>query len=188
MRMQAAVESLIEERRTRWTRARFDRIAESGGFEGVRVELVQGELVDMSPQGVPHAEVIERLNELLMPKLIGHARVRIQLPFVIDDETELIPDVAVVSRSARRGEHPTQALLVIEVADSSERYDRLVKAPVYAKAKVNMYWLVNVSDWSVTMYSRANKGEYEKERTITTGDLAIPGLAQVKITVADIFA
>jgi Uma2 family endonuclease len=187
VRMQAAVESLIQQRRTRWTRARFDRVAELGGFEGEHLELVGGELVDMSPQGVPHAEFIERLNELLMPALVGRARVRIQLPFAVDDETEVIPDVAVVSRAVEKGDHPARAQLVIEVAESSERYDRVVKARLYAKAGVTEYWLLSVTRQTITVFSRPKDGLYTKEKKHASGELSVPGFADVKVSVDSLF-
>jgi Uma2 family endonuclease len=187
VRMQAAVESLIEQRRTRWTRARFDRVAELGGFEGEQLELVEGELVDMSPQGVPHAEFIERLNEILMPALVGRARVRVQLPFAIDDETEVLPDLAVVSRAVARGNHPDRAQLVIEVAETSERYDRLVKARLYARAAVPEYWLVATTKATVTVFSRAKDGQYQKEKKYSSGALIVPGFPDVKVSLDELF-
>ncbi|MFZ5444374.1 MAG: Uma2 family endonuclease [Myxococcota bacterium] len=186
--MQAAVESLIQQRRTRWTRARFDRVAELGGFEGEQLELVEGELVDMSPQGVPHAELIERLTEMLMPTLVGRARVRIQLPFAVDDETELIPDVAIVSRAVARGDHPARAQLVIEVAESSERYDRVVKARLYARAGVTEYWLVSATKATVTVFSRPKDGRYTKEKKLGAGVLEVPGFTDVGLTLEALFA
>lgn len=185
--MQAAVESLIQQRRTRWTRARFDRVVELGGFEGEQLELVEGELVDMSPQGVPHAEVIERLNELLMPALVGRARVRIQLPFAVDDETEVLPDVAVVSRAVAKGDHPARAQLVIEVAESSERYDRLVKARLYARAGVSEYWLLAATKQTITVFSRPKDGQYTKEKKFASGALPVPGFSDVEVEFAALF-
>lgn len=185
--MQAAVESLIEQRRTRWTRARFDRVAELGGFEGEQLELVEGELVDMSPQGVPHAEFIERLNEILMPALVGRARVRVQLPFAVDDETEVLPDLAVVSRAVAKGDHPGRAQLVIEVAETSERYDRLVKSRLYARAAVTEYWLIATTKATVTVFSRPKDGQYQKEKKHGSGTLAVPGLPDVKVVLDELF-
>lgn len=96
--MQAA-ESLISRQRVRWTRARFERLARLGAFVDRKLELVRGELVEPGPEGLPHANVIEYLNELLMPALVGRVRLRVQLPFAVDDETELIPDLALIDRN-----------------------------------------------------------------------------------------
>jgi Uma2 family endonuclease len=188
MRMEAA-ESLIVKNRARWTRERFDRLVELGAFDGgERVELVRGELVAMSKQGVPHGNVIETLNEILMPRLVGRARVRVQLPFVIDDESELIPDLAIVDKSLPRSEHPASAFLIIEVADSSLRYDRIVKAPLYASAGVPEYWLVDTTREHIELFSGLKRGAYGRTAKVSGGALPIPGFAGVEVRVADLFA
>lgn len=187
MRMEAA-ESLIVKHRARWTRAQFDRLVELGAFDGgERVELVRGELVAMSKQGVPHGNVIETLNEILMPRLVGRARVRVQLPFVIDDESELIPDLAVIDKRLPRSEHPSSAFLIIEVADSSLRYDRIVKAPLYAAAGVPEYWLVDTSREQVEVFSGIKRGAYGRTSRVTSGVLMVPGFPGVEVRLADLF-
>jgi Uma2 family endonuclease len=187
MRMEAA-ESLIVKQRARWTRAKFDRLVELGAFDGERVELVRGELVAMSPQGVPHGNVIEVLNELLMPLLVGRARVRIQLPFVIDDETEVIPDLAVVDRKVTRAEHPSIAHLIVEVADSSVRYDRVVKAPLYAARSVTEYWLIDTSREQVEVFSAPRHGAYGKHVKVSKGSLKVPGVDGVEVALRSLFS
>ena len=179
--------SLIAEHRTHWTRARFDQLVELGAFEGQQVELVRGELVDMSPQGLPHGNIVELLTELLVPALVGRARVRVQLPLIIDDETEVIPDIAIVDKKASKKQHPSTALLVIEVSDSSTRYDRVVKAPLYAEARVSEYWLVDASKKHVDVFTAPRNGEYSKSIHVTKGALAVPGFADVLVPLAALF-
>lgn len=186
MRMEAA-ESLIVKQRARWSRAKFDRLVELGAFEGELVELVRGELVAMSPQGVPHGNVIEVLNEVLMPQLAGRARVRVQLPFVIDDETELIPDLAVVDRSVSRRAHPSTAHLVVEVAESSLRYDRIVKAPLYAARSVTEYWLIDTTRGCVEVFSGPRSSGYARHARVSKGTLQVPGFSNVRLVVPDLF-
>lgn len=185
MRMQAA-EALLAERRPRWTRERFIQVAELGVFD--RVELVRGELVEMSPQGPPHSNVIEVLNEFLMPKLVGRARVRVQLPLALSDDTQVLPDLAIVDRSAGRADHPSSAILVIEVADSSKRYDTIVKGPLYAEARVREYWIVDVEKRAVELYSAPRAGVFTKHSKVTTGELIIPRFDDVRIKLSDLFA
>jgi len=101
-------------------RIEYEVLVEQGMFgEGEHVQLLDGELVEMSPQGAAHAAVVESLTELLVPALLGKARVRVQLPFAAGDASEPEPDVAVVSAATTRHRHPDSALLVIEVADIS---------------------------------------------------------------------
>lgn len=125
-------------------RAEYDLLIEQGAFEeDERIQLLDGELVVMSPQGIPHATVIERLTEVLVPALAGRARVRVQLPFAAGDLSEPEPDVAIVSLDVPRDRHPDAALLVIEVADRSLALDLGRKARIYSAAGVCEYWVID---------------------------------------------
>ncbi len=128
----------------RLTRAEYDRLVDLGVFDRERLELIRGVIVRMSPQGVEHSDPIERLNELLLPRLLGRARVRVQMPLIAPDESEPEPDFAVVPLTADRKTHPAEALLVIEVARSSAAYDRETKGPLYAQMGAREYWIVDV--------------------------------------------
>ena len=130
----------------RLTRAEYDRIVAMGILGDDRVELLRGIIVAMSPNDPPHASPVELLTDILVPALSGRARVRIQFPLVAADESEPEPDVAVVPIGDYSRQHPDKAHLVIEVADSSLRKDRLVKAPLYAVSGVQEYWVVNVKE------------------------------------------
>lgn len=178
--------ALIAEQRTHWTRARFDQLVELGAFEGQQVELVRGELVDMSPQGLGHGNILEFLTDLLAPALTGRARVRIQLPFIVDEDTELIPDVAIIDKKTPKTAQPSTALLVIEVSDSSTRYDRIVKAPLYAQANVAEYWLIEAKKKCIEVFSSPKHGEYAKQSRITKGSLSVSGF-DVLVPLASLF-
>lgn len=148
---------------------------------------MRGDVVDVPRPGLRDSNVIERLSELLTPALVRRARVRVQLPFVIDDETEVIPDIAVVARDVSKTEHPSSALLVIEVSDSSTRYDRIVKAPLYAQAGVTEYWLIDANKERVEVFSAPRNGEFVAQTTVTTGTLAVPGFPDVQVPLASLF-
>lgn len=184
MRMQAA-EALLAERRPHWTRERFIQVAELGFFD--RVELVRGELVEMSPQGPPHANVIELLSEILIPKLVGRARTRVQLPLGLDDDTQVLPDIAIVDRAAKREDHPSSAILVIEVAESSKRYDTIIKGPLYAEARVHEYWIIDMPKRAVELYSAPRGGVFTKHSKVTKGELVVPRFDDVRIQLSDLF-
>jgi Uma2 family endonuclease len=135
---------IAPERPRRLTRLQYDAIVAAGLFEGERVELLEGVIVSMSPNDPAHASPVQLLTQILVPPLLGRATVRVQLPLVAADESEPEPDLAVVPLADYAREHPAAALLVIEVADSSIRKDRLVKGPLYARSGFGEYWLVNV--------------------------------------------
>ncbi len=135
---------IAPERPLRFTRAQYDAIVVAGLLGDLRVELLEGVVVSMSPNDPAHASPIQLLGAILVPALAARASVRIQLPLIAVDESEPEPDVAVVPLGDYAKEHPASAFLVVEVAGSSLRKDRLVKGPLYARSGVREYWLVDV--------------------------------------------
>src|SRR5258705_7967248 len=113
-------------------RVEYDKLVELGVFEGERIELLEGRLVYMTPPGPPHASTVDKLMELFFRGLGDRARIRVQSPFAALETSEPQPDLAIVPRADYEREHPSRADLVIEVSDSSLRYDRGPKLPVYA--------------------------------------------------------
>ncbi len=151
-------------------RDEYDRLVELGAFDRERLELIRGVIVRMSPQGVEHTDPIERLNELLVPRLLGRARVRIQMPLIAPDDSEPEPDVAVVPRELDRKTHPDAAHLVIEVSRSRVAYDRETKGPLYAQMGVPEYWVVDVGARVVEVYRRPEGDRYAETSIARPGD------------------
>lgn len=121
----------------------------AGLFEpGARLELIEGEVIEMSPIGHRHAGCVNRLNRLLTVALGERAVVTVQNPIRLSDISELQPDVAVLKprpdQYAASHPHPEDALLVIEVADTTLRFDRTVKRRAYAAAEILELWIVDV--------------------------------------------
>jgi Uma2 family endonuclease len=139
----------------RWTRAAYRRLIDLGVLqEGDRVQLVEGELVTMPVQKSPHATSLGLLQDVLPPLFGAGYVVRIQSPLICGDFSEPEPDVAVV-RGTRRdfaAEHPSAAVLVIEVSDTTLAYDRARKASLYARAGVPDYWIVNLPERCIEVY------------------------------------
>jgi Uma2 family endonuclease len=133
-----------------WTRAQYERAIDAGLFgEDDHVELIEGEIVpkpDFSKPG--HASGITALyQELVAVFASGHV-VRCQMPLGVEPDSEPEPDIAVVTGIWRDyvKAHPTTAVLIVEVADSSLAYDRTYKASLYAKAGIQEYWILNLAD------------------------------------------
>lgn len=105
-------------------RAEYLKLAETGTFDGERVELLYGRLVTLSPQRERHAYSVTQLTHLLIRALGERARTRIQMPFLAPHESVPEPDVAVVPPGDYLDAHPAVAYLIVEVADSSLRVDR----------------------------------------------------------------
>ena len=138
----------------RWTRHEYHRLAELGFFEGRRVELIEGQVIDMAAMRSPHAVAIDLVDAALKAVFGSGYYIRQQKPFVVSDISEPEPDVAVVQGSIRdyTDAHPTSAALLVEVADTSVSYDRKFKGSLYAKAGVAEYWIVNLVKRQLEVY------------------------------------
>ena len=161
------------------TRHRLDvddyyRMAEVGILDwNDRVELIDGELIDMAPIGSDHAATVDGLTEALVTACAGQAIVRVQGPVRLDPFNEPQPDFSVLRlRTDRyRTGHPGPAdvLLLIEVADSSLRFDRKIKLPLYARAGIGEVWIVDLKRRKVEAYSSPAAGEYAPKRLYGPG-------------------
>lgn len=168
----------------------FHRMIEAGCFEdGDRVELIDGELRDMSPIGPPHGGTTDTLTMTLAPKLAGKAIVRVQGAVVLDDGTELYPDLSVLKvdddRYRKRNPSGEDVLLVIEVADSSLALDQGIKLAKYARAGIRRYWVVDLRHRTLHDYRDPDRfgSRYRQLHSLTSGELIID-LAGVEVSVA----
>ncbi len=180
--------------RHRLSRRDYYRLGEAGILgEGDRVELLEGQLVDMSPIGPRHAIVTENLNELLVRGFADRARVRCQNPVVLDDGSEPQPDFALVRRPWRGypATHPgpDDIFLLIEVADSSLDFDRTVKRELYARAGIREFWIVDLTTDGVLVHRRPSGGVYGSVvRVQAPAALDVEALPGVTIPIAGIVA
>ena len=142
--------------------------------EDDRVELIEGEIIEMNPIGSRHAACVGRLTELL-GKLAGdRAIVWVQNPVQVNDYSEPLPDLALLKRRddfyAQANPQPSDVLLIIEVADSSVEYDRVIKVALYARSDVPEVWLVNLPKDAIETYARPVNGMYQDIRLVKRGE------------------
>lgn len=135
----------------RWTREAFHRLFDLGVLQdGERVELIEGELLAMPVPKPPHAASLVLTHETLTQVFGAGFHVRIQSPLALGEYSEPEPDVAAVRGRARdyANDHPTPAdtVLVIEVSDTTLRYDRGRKASLYARVGISDYWILNLQE------------------------------------------
>lgn len=145
----------IEEPRTRrWSRAEFYQMMDLGWFLGQSVELIRGEILEMPNQKSGHYAAIDKTARRLEAAFGPGFWVRTQAPLALRGDTEPNPDVSVVSgaREDYLEKHPVMALLVVEVSDSTLRYDRKTKGGIYASAGIADCWIVNLPDRQVEVY------------------------------------
>jgi len=174
----------------RWTRDEYERMIATGLFApDERVELIDGEILQVTPQGSFHATAIQLAGDALRVAFGPGFHVRTQMPLALDPISEPEPDVAVVPGSPRdyREAHPTAALLVVEIADATLVHDRQRKGSLYARAGIQEYWIVNLVDRCVEVYRDPLLGHYDSSRRYLPGDHITPLVApESKISVADI--
>ena len=144
-------------RTRRWTRAEYERLIDIGVFRADEpLELLGGELIVSEPQDSAHYTAIGLVEDALRAALEPGWLVRSQGPIELDDESEPEPDVA-VTRGARRSysrQHPSRLALVVEVSESSLVFDREHKGSLYARARLEDYWIVNLVDRVLEVYRR----------------------------------
>jgi Uma2 family endonuclease len=147
----------------------YNRIVASGALEGQQVELLDGLIVEMSPQSPAHSTVIRRLARHFAAAPRWWTDV--QLPLEVRPDSEPEPDLAVLDAEPPAGEHPRSAVLVIEVAISSQLIDRNVKAMRYAQAGIPTYWLVDVPGRTVEVRTLPGRDGYGDCETCREGAL-----------------
>src|SRR5262245_61330386 len=176
----------------RWTAERYLRLVDEGVLgPDDRVELLEGVIVSMAPQNVPHAAGVTRATHVLTLAVAARAVVRPQLSFIAGKYSVPEPDIAVIAGGldACDKAHPRDALLLVEVADSSLKQDRLTKAPMYAAANLPEYWIVNLRDGCIEVRrdpeprSRRYRNVAVRRRGESIEPAALPG---VHIAVADL--
>ncbi|MDF0672865.1 MAG: Uma2 family endonuclease [Nitrospira sp.] len=175
----------------RWTRREYDRMAEVGIFsQDDRVQLIEGDILTMTPQNSPHASAIGKTERALERLFGSNVWVRVQMPLIVDPDSEPEPDLAVVPGTPDdyRDEHPRSALLVVEVSDTTISLDRDRKRAIYARASIPDYWIVNLAERCLEVYRDpvAVPGQasvYRSSQQLTLSDSIAP-LAATTTTVA----
>ncbi|MGH3931807.1 MAG: Uma2 family endonuclease [Pseudonocardiaceae bacterium] len=178
--------------RRRFTVEEYERMGEVGILApDDRTELLDGEIVTISPIGPRHASVVDVITEYLYTLLLGQVAVRVQNPIRLLPRSEPQPDIVVARRRRDRyaSGHPTaeDTLLVIEVADSSLHTDRAIKIPIYARQGIVEVWLVDLATNVVHVYADPADGNYRDTRTAARGDVLTPvAIPEVQFPVQDL--
>ena len=157
----------------------YHRMAEAGVFgPEARIELLDGHLYAMSPIGSQHAACVRRLNRLFAAETTpNEALISVQNPIALSPHSEPEPDLALLKPRdddyAARHPRADEVLLVVEVADTTLTFDREVKVPLYAQAKIPLVWVVAPAEDQVYTYQKPSDGTYTIQSTCTRGD-ALP--------------
>jgi len=176
----------------RFTVDEYHRMGEAGIFhEDHRVELIDGQVVEMTPIGLHHAGCVNRLTALFSPLAGSRITLSVQNPVVLARHEEPQPDVAVLRYRAdgygARHPGPADVLLLIEVSDTSVDYDRSTKIPRYARAGIPEAWLVNFPSDRIEVHRDPTPNGYASVSFAQRGDTLTPlALEGVSLRVDDI--
>ena len=180
-------------RRHRYTVDEYYRMGDSGILkQGDRVELIEGEIVDMVPVGSAHVGVVNRLNRLLVQALGDRAIVSVQNPVRLSAFSEPEPDIALLRPrdDFYSGAHPgpTNVLLIIEVSDSSLDYDRDVKLPLYARHEIPVVWLIDIQRKQLLVFRSPTREGYRDQLVFTSSEVSrVPGLEGIDVNLDGLF-
>ena len=156
-----------------------------------RVELLDGQIVEMSPIGPPHSGCVNRLLALFARRLRDRAVVAVQNPMILDRWSEPQPDIAILSpRSdfySTAHARPREVLLAIEVIAARGGYDRTLKLPLYARASLREVWLIDVRAKTVDVYTRPALRAFGAHQRFEPGNVITPrAFPRLRVRVADL--
>lgn len=170
----------------------YHRMAQAGILtEDDRVELIDGEIVEMNPIGAPHARCVMFLNDVFVRRLEGRAVVSPQNSVRLDRRTEPQPDIILLrpplARYAKTIPEPGDVLLIVEVADTSQYHDRVVKLPRYAAAGIPEVWIVDLGAAVLETYRDPAGSGYRSTQRLARGETVAPAaFPDVTLAVDDI--
>ena len=171
-------------RRCLFTRDDYYTMGKAGVFTDKRVELIEGEIIEMAPIGPPHAAITHPLAVLLEAAFGPDFTLRTQVPITLGDATnpsEPEPDIVVATGSWRDylTRHPNQndIQLIVEISDSTLAYDRTIKARLYSDAQIPEYWIVNLVDAHIEVHRQPTESGYAEVVVYRAGDSVEPLLA-----------
>ena len=158
---------------TKWTIEDYHQMIASGILQERKVELLRGEVVEMSPEGEPHAYCSHEAGEYLSELLGKRATVRQAKPITLPNDSEPEPDLAIVQPLGRdyREHHPyvENIFWVIEYSNTSLEKDLEIKSKIYAEAGIKEYWVVNLKKLHLVVFRDPLDGDYGTKFTLTTG-------------------
>ncbi|BAY90555.1 MULTISPECIES: Uma2 family endonuclease [unclassified Tolypothrix] len=168
----------------KWTIDEYHRMIAAGILDDRRVELLKGEIIEMSPEGEPHAYFSTEAGEYLSRILGERATIRPAKPITLLNNSEPEPDIAIVQRLGREyvnhHPYPENIFWLIEYSDSTLEKDLEIKSKVYAEAEIPEYWVVNLRKRQLIVFRDPQDGEYASKSTLTGGTIypiAFPDIA-----------
>ncbi|MBD1844287.1 Uma2 family endonuclease [Cyanobacteria bacterium FACHB-63] len=172
----------------KWTLDLYHQAVAAGVFEKVRVELLNGDLIEMSPEGVPHAGLSDSASRYLQRLLGDRAIVRVGHPITLANNSEPEPDLAIVEplEDLYKTEHhpyPENIFWVIEFSNSSLQKDLEIKSRIYAEANLAEYWVVNLKTRELIVFRDSIDRQYRSQVSLTNGVMCPLSFPEIEIQV-----
>jgi len=159
----------------KWTVDDYHRMIDAGILADVKAELLRGEIVEMAPEGKPHAHLSSTAADYIREQLAGQAKVREAKPITLADDSEPEPDIAVVQDlgDTYLEHHPfaENIFWLVEYADSSLQKDLEVKSQLYAESGIPEYWVINLKRMELIVFTEPQGNRYQNQQTLTEGQV-----------------
>ncbi len=159
--------------------------------EDDRVELINGEIIAMSPINSTHAGIVNRLSRILIKKLDSLATIATQNPILLSNLSEPEPDITIAhfSEDDYFSEHPSpkNIYLIIEVSETTLEKDQSYKCPLYANANILEYWIINLIDRQIEIHRQPKNGDYHFKQIISEEGIIQASSIDFSINYSDIF-
>jgi Uma2 family endonuclease len=176
----------------RWTIEQYHKLVNAGVLIDRRVELLAGDIIEMSPEGVFHAVYCGDAVDYLKQLLGNRAKVREAHPITLPNDSEPEPDIAVVIPSPTRyldhHPYPADIFWLVEYADSTLTKDLNIKQQIYAAAGIREYWIVNLQALELMVFRGMDNAGYETETRLSTGNISPLSFPDIEIEVKRLFS
>ncbi|MGB3405172.1 MAG: Uma2 family endonuclease [Microcoleaceae cyanobacterium] len=171
-----------------WYTELYHQAVKTGIFDEQNIELLEGELIQMSPEGEPHANRISQSVRYLIRQLGNKADVRDGHPVTLSPTSEPEPDIAIVEDLGREYDthhpYPSNIFLIIEFAYSSLEQDLGQKRLIYALAEIQEYWVVNLKDSQVHIYRQPTEGDYQYSEIVNSGQISPIAFPDISVDIS----
>jgi Uma2 family endonuclease len=174
----------------KWTIDEYHRLIDGGFLDEKNVELLNGEIVEMPPEGIPHADLSDEAARYLRQLLGNKARVRDSKPITLPNHSEPEPDLC-ICRDIRYNIHhpyPEDIFWLVEFSNSSLAKDLQVKSKIYAAAEIPEYWVLNLKEMELVVFRSPSNLGYQSEQTFTQGNINPLAFPDVSISIQQLLS
>jgi Uma2 family endonuclease len=171
----------------KWSIQDYHQMIDSGLLDNRKVELIQGEIIEMSPEGAPHSSFCGEIGEYLRRILGDQAKIREAHPITLPDTSEPEPDIAIVRNRSTlyrdRHPYPEDIFWLIEISDSTLAKDLGIKKDLYASVGIAEYWVINLQESVLIVFKNLTTAGYQSTTSFTSGIISPVAFPNISIDV-----